>query len=295
MMIERAQAAGRLRGSQSERSFTLIELLVVIAIIAILAALLLPALGKAKCKSQAMRCVGNLRQHYLAWRMYAEDNGDRLPLSHDCPMIVEDKPYVWALGVMSWKNPQAPANWDASVQFSNSPVMPYLKGSLGVWRCPSDRSTGVDPNVRIVPRPRSYSMGWWIGGNLDNRCEVTATLWSQVIVYRKLGDFLEPGPAMTLVFLDERPESIDDCSFSGDPFAVPAWFAATGLGDWPGFYHNRACSTSFADGHCEVHKWKDPRTTPNTIPQPHELPPTLFPLPNDPDVVWIVERSTHLK
>jgi prepilin-type processing-associated H-X9-DG protein len=227
--------------------------------------------------------------------MYAEENGDRVPLSHDCPQIPDDKPYVWALGMMDWTIPTKPDNWDPKLHFSISPVMPYLKGSLGVWRCPSDRSTGIDPKGQIVPRPRSYSMGWWIGGNLDNRCSLTATLWSQVVVYRKLGDFLKPGAAMTLLFLDERPESIDDCSFSGDPTKVPDWFAAAGFGDWLGFYHNGACSTSFADGHCEVHKWKDPRTTPSTIALPHPWPPVLFPLPNDADVMWIVERSTVLK
>ena len=138
-------------------------------------------------------------------------------------------------------------------------------------------------------------MGSWVGANLDDRCPLAQTVWNKVVVYRRLSDFVRPGPAMSLVVLDERPESIDDCAFSVDPNNLPAWFAAAGLGDWPGFYHNGACSVSFADGHCELHKWVDPHTTTNTIPLPHPRPPSLFPLPNDPDVVWLVERSSRAR
>jgi len=275
--------------------FTLIELLVVIAIIAILAGLLLPALGNAKRKAQAIQCLANLRQHALAWRMYADENRERLLLSHDCDQIVGDEPYVWALGVMDWMNPRQQDNWDANMHFAKSPVMPYLQGSLGVWRCPSDRSSGLGPNNQTVPRPRSYSMGAWVGGNLDDRCPITETVWRKIVVYRKLDDFKNPGPALSLVFLDERPESIDDCAFAVDPNNLQGLSRATAMGDWPASYHNGAASLSFADGHCEGHRWMDARTTPSTIPLPHQRPPDLVSSPNNPDILWLLERSTRLK
>jgi prepilin-type processing-associated H-X9-DG protein len=171
--------------------------------------------------------------------------------------------------------------------------MPYLKGSLGVWRCPSDKSIGIGPNNQTVPRPRSYSMGSWVGGNLDGRCPITETVWRKIVVYRTLSDFVNPGPALSLVFLDERPESIDDCAFSTDPNNLQRLPQATAMGDWPAFYHNGAGSISFADGHCWPHKWVDPRTTPSTIPLPHQRPPDLVSSPNNPDILWLLERSTR--
>jgi len=285
----------RLTDQAARPSFTLIELLVVITVIAILAGLLLPALGRAKSKAQGIQCLSNLKQHALAWRMYAEENRELLPLSHDCENIVGDEPYVWALGAMDWMNPRTQDNWNATVHFAKSPVMPYLQGALGVWRCPSDRSRGLGPNNQTVPRPRSYSMGAWVGGNLDDRCPITDTVWRKIVVYRKLGDFKNPGPALSLVCLDERAESINDCLFATDPDNLQGLPQATRIGDWPAFYHNGAGSVSFADGHGEIHRWVDARTTPSTIPLPHQRPPDLVASPNNRDILWLWESSTRAK
>src|SRR5690348_3024938 len=91
-------------------AFTLIELLVVIAIIAILAAMLLPALSKAKIRTQGIGCMNNTRQLQFAWRMYAEDNLDALPFAYATTAAAA--PYVWVPGLLDDANPSAPDNWN---------------------------------------------------------------------------------------------------------------------------------------------------------------------------------------
>ena len=137
----------------------------------------------------------------------------------------------------------------------------------------------------------------WVGGDLNGRC--THKVWSRIVVYRRLRDFVDPGPSLSLVFLDERPESIDDdvfhclLSMNGQPLPFSPGTAA--IWDWPAFYHDGAASTAFADGHCDHRKWKDPRTTPKTISA--RPPPPVSPVSSatNADVVWLWERSTRPK
>lgn len=271
------------------RAFTLIELLVVIAIIAILAAMLLPALAKAKCRSQGIGCMNNTKQLTLAWRMYAEDNRDILPFAYatDPPVA----PYVWVPGNLDDANPSSPDNWNLDTTIRKSILWPYCN-SVGVWHCPADTSYGINNLGQRVPRVRSVTMSNWVGGNGNSPQNGYKGFWGLAspnsIVFRKLSQMLRPGPAMTFVILDERQDSINDGYFVTEMDGYPN-AATTKIVDYPASYHCIAAGFAFGDGHSEIHRWKDPRTFP---PIRTGLPLNV-PSPNNQDVTWMRDRCSY--
>ena len=272
--------------SYRRRGFTLIELLVVIAIIAILAAMLLPALSRAKCKAVAIQCMSNTKQLSLAWRMYADDNRDRIPFAYAPDPPDANAQYAWVTGILDFTS--NPANWDINNNITKSPLWTYCGKNSGIWKCPADRATVKKPNGEVVPRVRSMSMSIWAGGNQGTDGN-WGPLWK---VYNKMSDMVNPGPSRTITLLEEREDSINDGFFVILMDGYPN-LATTVMVDYPASYHCGACSFSFGDGHSEIHKWKDPRTSP--VLKPGQPLPLNQPLPNNQDIYWMQDNSTRKK
>jgi prepilin-type N-terminal cleavage/methylation domain-containing protein/prepilin-type processing-associated H-X9-DG protein len=272
-----------------KKGFTLIELLVVIAIIAILAALLFPALATAKSKAQGIHCMNSNKQLTMAWYLYCQENNDTLPFAYGS--LPQTAIYAWVTGSLDLSNPRAQDNWNPETTLKKSLLWKYCGNNLNIWRCPADHSMGINSQGQKVYRIRSRSMSNWVGGNGDTPENGYKGYWGlngKWKVYRKLADMKTPGPAMTFVLLDEREDSINDGYFVTEMDGYPN-ISRTKIVDYPASYHNRAAGFSFADGHSEIHKWVDPRTTP---PINVNLQLNIS-SPNNKDVFWMQERSTR--
>lgn len=276
--------------TRPRRGFTLIELLVVIAIIAILAALLLPALDIGKRKAAGLSCMNSHRQLTLAWQMYATDNNDALLFASESldPDKLWTADYAWVTGTLSYSSSD-PRNWDPSLTIEKSPLWPYTGKNLAIWKCPADRS-GVTVNGQFKPRPRSMSMNIFLGGwgGTDGNWGAPFSAYK---IYLKMSELVDPGPVNTFVFLDVREDSIDMGNFATKMAGWPNAPDQYGFYDLPAFYHHRAAGFSFADGHSEIHSWKDSRTMPPITTG--GFVPDIFSSPNNQDVAWLQFRSTR--
>lgn len=284
------------------RGFTLIELLVVIAIIAILAAMILPALGKAKQKTQGISCLNNLKQLMLGWQMYTHDNNDRIvyalhgggsqngngfmlppPVNAHVDGAIE--------GWLDWGTSTDNTNILFLTSDQHALLGQYVGRSKNVFKCPADNfASAPQKALGWFTRCRSISQNIYIGegnvtqGPTDPLYYVFTPGTGGV---KKMVEFHYPPPVDAWVFLDEHPDSINDAGF----FAPrrTQWI------DVPATYHNGACGFSFADGHAEVHKWRASLSVGWARSVTFQTyGGQITPTAGDADIAWIAYRTPRI-
>mgnify|MGYP001275809764 CR=1 FL=1 len=266
-------------------AFTLIELLVVIAIIAILAGMLLPALTKAKAKTQGIYCMNNTKQLMLAWQMYATDNNDWLVMSfhggdaQGGAAARDPRNAPWVVGWLDWGLSTDNTNILFLIDERYSKLAKYLGKKPEVFHCPADQFASPVQRARGWPhRVRSISGNIGVGNGNATNGPWDGTVYMHI---KKMSDFIYPGPAETWVYCDEHPDSINDAGFF-NPYASQ-------FVDLPATYHNMAAGFAFADGHSEIHKWRGVMTRFAGVRYTSTL--NIPTSPNDPDLKWMRYRA----
>jgi prepilin-type N-terminal cleavage/methylation domain-containing protein/prepilin-type processing-associated H-X9-DG protein len=269
-------------------AFTLIELLVVVAIIGILAALLLVGITKVKSRAQTTYCMNNVRQLALALQIYNTENNDRLVNNLGPDQTRKDDAQgiyrTWAANVMDWSRDEQNTNL---LYAYNGLLGPYIKGAFKTYKCPVDNFLSeVQRQAGWTARIRSISMNAFMG-RLRVGQDLSAIGRNDWEPDRR--QFLKlteiPAPAQIFALLEEHADSIDDGIYFISQISH-------GSSDIPATYHNGAGNVSFADGHCETHKWRGIAITPKVDYRERRRLPDSLDQRSEEDYRWLAQRAS---